>query len=187
MADEERKAQAVAELSFQEIRGVVDEVCAVGFEAACVVKRLLAAQDQIDGVLPSIRDALKQEFPALDIRVEFDGEWLLDLGRTMHGLDEYADGSIADVPRPHVHVWVLRGRGEAWMCPWLAGRHEPIEGVAGKIEEGKWFWADPVGHPVRGKLPEVPAETFARACARLSVATGLRLGLTDEEQERLLR
>lgn len=173
------------ELSLQGIREVVDAARVAGFEAACAVKHLLAVQDQINGTLPSLLVTLEREFPTLTIRVEFDGEWLLDLSRTQHGLDEYADKSPAEIPSPGVHVWVLLGRGKAWMCPWLAGRHEAAES-AGRVEEGAWFWADPVGRPVEGKLPEVPAEAFARACARLSAATGLRLGLTDEEREKLL-
>lgn len=173
------------DLSLEEIHKSVAGFRVIGFEAACAVKSLLEIQDSIRGLLPSIRAALEREFPTLTIRVEFDGEWLLDLSRTQHGLDEYADKSPAEIPPPGIHVWVLRGRGEVWMCPWLAGRHEETES-ARQVVEGEWFWADPVGHPVRGKLPEVPAETFARACARLSVATGLRLGLTDEEREKLL-
>jgi hypothetical protein len=173
------------ELSLQEIGEVVEAARRVGFEAACAVKRLLLIQDQINDTLPSILVALEREFPTLVIRVEFDGDWLLDLSRTMHGLDEYADKSPAEIPSPGVHVWVLLGRGKAWICPWLAGRHEAAES-AGRVEEGVWFWADPVGYPVEGKLPEVPAEAFARVCARLSAATGLRLGLTDVEREKLL-
>jgi hypothetical protein len=95
--------------------------------------------------------------------------WMLDLGRTEHGIERLVDISDRDFPRPRYHVWVIPSRKQPWLSP-------------GKNFDGEWCWADQLGLPTDKKL-SVDAETFQKACVEVTLEADALVGVLRDDLE----
>lgn len=136
------------------VRDAVHEAIDAARGAAIAVKRLMTASAALDRLAAVIQQALVERFPTLDVRVSGPTEWMLDCGRTAHGIERFIDISDRDFPRPSYNVWVVPSRKQ----PWLR---------LGRNPDGNWCWVDQLDVPTDKKLP-VDAETFKKACVEVT-------------------